>query len=220
MQPELGCPVHCSDGPFGALADVVIDPTRRRVTHLVVEPHHRHALARLVPVELASAEDGSRPAVALRCTVEEARRLAPVQEFAYLRFGEFPLEDPEWDIGVQNVLVQPYYDSPGFDNNPLDLDPYVAITYDRIPKGEVEIRRASDVLSADGQRLGHVDGFLVDGDDTVTHVVLERGHVFGRRDVTIPIAAVGRVATDSVTLNLSKDEVGDLPAVHVHRWAA
>lgn len=219
MRLELGQPVRCSDGLFGELADVVIDPTRRRVTHLVVEPHHNHGAARLVPAALASAEDAAST-IALRCTAEELRRLPPVDEFAYLRLGEFPLNDPDWDVGIQNVLAQPYYDYPDFGRSPMDFDPHVAITYDRIPKGEVEIRRASDVHSADGHRVGHVDGFLVDRDDRITHVVLERGHLFGRRDVTIPIGAVARVENDSVTLDLTKGEVGRLPAVPVHRWAA
>jgi sporulation protein YlmC with PRC-barrel domain len=220
MRLELGCPVQCSDGPVGKLADVVIDPTRRRVTHLVVEPHHAHGAARLVPAELASADGATPPAISLRCTGEELRRLPPVQDFAYLRFGEFPLDDPDWDVGIETVMVSPTYDYAGFGENPMDLDPHVAIAYDRIPKGEIEIRRPSGVVSADGHQLGHVDSFLVDSDDRITHVVLARGHLFGRHDVTIPIDAVARVATDEVTLALTKDEVARLPAVPVHRWTA
>jgi uncharacterized protein YrrD len=214
---ELGCPVDCRDGSVGELADVVIDPTRRRVTHLVVEPHHRHRLARLVPAELATTDDASS-AVVLHCTAEELLRMPPVEEFAYLRVGEFPLQDPDWDLGIERVLAHPYYEHSDFGENPLDFDPHVAITYDRVPKGEVEIRRASKVFSADDHRLGHVDGFLVDLGDRITHVVLERGHLFGRREVTIPIGAVAHVATDSVTLKLTKDEVASLPDVPVHRW--
>jgi hypothetical protein len=30
MRLELECPVDCADGPFGKLADVVVDPARRR----------------------------------------------------------------------------------------------------------------------------------------------------------------------------------------------
>jgi hypothetical protein len=94
----------------------------------------------------------------------------------------------------------------------------VTVMYDRIPKSEVEIRRASDVFTADDHRLGRVDGFLVDSEERITHVVLERGHLFGRRDVTVPIGNVSKVSTDSVTLALTKDEVGRLPAVPVRRW--
>ena len=78
MRLELGSPVNCTDGPFGKLADIVVDPTKRRVTQLVVEPHDDHGKARLVPIELASAEEGERllarmvannqgPARAARC---------------------------------------------------------------------------------------------------------------------------------------------------------
>ena len=42
MRLELGSPVNCTDGPFGELADVVVDPTKRRVTHLVVDPDGDH----------------------------------------------------------------------------------------------------------------------------------------------------------------------------------
>lgn len=215
MKLELGNPVRCIDGPFGDLADVVIDPIRRRVTHLVVEPHHRHGLARLVPVDLAAAE---RRGISLRCTLEDADHLSPVQDFAYLRFGELPANDPDWDVGIENVLALPYYGYAGLGDELMDTDPHVPMTYDRVPKGEVEIRRASEVTSVDGHHLGHVDGFLVDGEDQITHVVLERGHLWGRREVTIPIGVVTRVETDSVTVRLTKDEVGAFPAVPVHRW--
>lgn len=219
MKLELGCPVRCTDGPFGELTDVVIDPIARRVTHLVVAPHHQHGLARPVPIELAAAANNGHAAVSLGCTLEHARQLPPVQEFAYLRLGEFTANDPDWDVGIENVLALPYYGYAGLGEPPIDYDPNVSMTYDRVPKGEVEIRRASEVMSADGQHLGHVDGFVIDADDQITHVVLERGHLWGRREVTIPIGAVTRVKTDSIELRLTKDDVGALPTVPVHRWA-
>jgi sporulation protein YlmC with PRC-barrel domain len=218
---ELGNPVNCKDGPFGELADVVIDPTTRRVTHLVVEPHGDHGKARLVPIELASAEQDESSAISLACSLEEAGRLERVEESAYIRLGESPDLEPGWDIGVESVLAQPYYGygpGPGYDTVPVEYDPHVSVTYDRVPKGEVEIRRASEVTSSDGHHLGKVDGFLVDDDDAITHFVLERGHLWGRREVTIPINALASVHTDAVALTLTKDEVEELPSVPVHRW--
>jgi PRC-barrel domain len=172
-----------------------------------------------VPIDLAAAANGERPAVSLRCTLADARQLPSVQDFAYLRLGELPANDPEWDVGIENVLALPYYGYAGFGEPLIDYDPHISMTYDRVPKGEVEIRRASDVVSSDGLHLGHVDGFVVDGDDQITHVVLERGHLWGRREVTIPIGAVTRVKTDYLAVRLTKDEVGALPAIPVHRWA-
>ena len=73
-------------------------------------------------------------------------------------------------------------------------------------------------MSADGHYIGDVDGFLVEGENHITHFVLERGHLWGRREVTVPIAAVASVESDVVELSLSKDEIGALPAHRVHRW--
>ena len=220
MRLELGHPVQCTDGLAGEVVDVVIDPTRKRVTHLVVAPRHHHSLARLVPIELVRNGKTS-PTIALDCTVEELKRLPEVDEFAFLRLSEYPASDPDWDVGIETVLAQPYYDSyAGFGLGPrsIDFDAPVGITYDRIPKGEVEVRRASSVYSADDHRLGRVEGFLVDGDELITHVLLERGHVFGRREVAIPIGAVARVVNDWITLTLAKDSVERLPSVRLRRW--
>jgi sporulation protein YlmC with PRC-barrel domain len=214
MRLELESRVDCTDGTFGKLADVVIDPLSRRVTHLVVEPDEDRWLARLVPVELAEPRDDGGEAVALRSTMEDVRSLPPVHEVAYLRLDGYPIDDPDWDVGIQEVLALPYYAAYDLEPTPVDY----TVFYDRIPKDEVEIRRASGVYSSDEHRLGNVDGFVVDPDDHITHLVLERGHLWERRDVTIPMAAVERVKTDDVTLNLTKDEVGALPPVAVHRW--
>lgn len=214
MRLELGSRVDCTDDELGELVDVVVDPVANKVTHLVVEPNRDDWVARLVPIELAQAASNSNGAVALRATVEEVRRLPPVHEVAFLRVGDFPVDDPDWDVGIQQVLALPYYTTP-YELEPMPVD--FAVMYDRIPKSDVEIRRASLVASADGHHLGQVDGFVVGGDDYITHLVLERGHLWGRREVTIPIGAVAKVETDAITLSLTKDEVGELPEVSVQR---
>ena len=92
------------------------------------------------------------------------------------------------------------------------------VNYDRIPKHAVEIRRSIDFTSsADGHRVGRVDGFLV-GTGEIADVVLERGHLWGRREIVIPSNAVASVENDVVTLNLTKAAVGALDHRHVRRW--
>ena len=212
---DLDSPVHCADAQFGELADVVIDPTTRCVTHLVVRPHNRPHDARIVPVGWATSE-GRDAAIRLTATVAEVDRLDRLHETAYLRLGGFPVADPDWDVGVQDLLGMPYFQ--GIEAQPIEADPHVMFGYDRVPKGEVEIRRASAVTAADGADLGRVDGFVVDGAGHISHVVLERGHLWGHREVTIPIGAVDRVENDVVVLSLTKGEVGALPSHRVHRW--
>ena len=218
MRLDLGSPVRCTDDAVGELADVVIDPQTRRVTHLVVQPHHRDEEARLVPIDRAQAGEASDATISLSCTVAQMSEFELVREAAYLRLGEVPAEDPDWDVGIEEPLGLP--PSPGMDAfgvGGVDIDPHVMLTYDRVPMGEVEIRRASSVTSADGHHLGHVDGFVLDSEQQIAHLVLEHGHLWGRREVVIPASAVARVETDEVTLTLSKDEVGALPSARVHR---
>ena len=138
MRLDLGSPVQCSDGAFGELADVVVDPTTCRVTHLVVQPTDDRERARLVPVQRARAAGGPDGAIALDCTVAEVTRLEPLHEVAYLRLGEFPVADPDWDVGVEDMLGLPYYQ--GIETQPIEADPHVIVGYDRVPKGDVEIR--------------------------------------------------------------------------------
>ncbi len=218
MRLEIGDRVRCTDGVYGELADIVIDPLEKRLTHLVVQPERAEGEARLVPIRLAKGRDDEQREIELECTLDEAQGFESVREAAYLRLGESPAEDPDWDVGVQDVLAMPYYTGfGGLDPYPGELPNHVTMYYDRVPKGEVEVRRASAVISVDGHSLGEVDGFVVDTDEHITHFVLERGHLWGRKEVTIPIGAVARVESDAVHVALSKDEVGALPAVRVGR---
>ncbi len=67
------------------------------------------------------------------------------------------------------------------------------VTYDKVPLGEVAIRRGERVHAIDGE-IGRVEGLVVDpADHEVTHVLLQEGHLWGRRQVAIPIGEVTRV---------------------------
>jgi hypothetical protein len=107
MRLELGSPVAFGDGSVAELADVVVDPASKRVTHLVVQPNHRHRLARLVPIELVDGDDSQVPSRSLRCTAGDLSGFPRVQEFAYLQLSEFPPYDPDWDVGIQGMLSTP-----------------------------------------------------------------------------------------------------------------
>ena len=222
MRLDLGSPVRCADGPAGELADIVIDPRTRRVTYLVIEPHDRHDLARLVPADRAQdapAEDGS---ISLDCTIAEIAQLEPLRRIAYMRLGEHPEEDPDSDVGIEDISVAPSYqsfglDGIGADTQAIDYDPHVTLDYDRIPKGNVEIRRDSAVTSSQGDHLGHIVGVVVDPEEQIAQLVLERGHLWGKREMAIPLAAVARILTDEVVLGLSTREARQLKPLPKHR---
>lgn len=221
MRFDLGTPVLCSDGPAGELADIVIDPRSRRVTHLVVEPHDRHDLARLVPAGRAQASDEASASISLDCTVADINQLEPLRKLAYLRLGESPEDDPGSDIGIEDISAPPSYQSIGLDGlgvgtQAIDYDPHVMLGYDRIPKDHVEVRRQSAVTSSAGDHVGHVVGVIVDPEEQIGQLVFEHGHLWGKREVAVPLAGVSRIQTDEVTLSLSRDQVGELEPLPKH----
>jgi uncharacterized protein YrrD len=210
MRIDLGKPVKCADDRARKLVDVVIEAKSNRVTHLVVQPDDELEAARLVPIELAHWPGPGRE-ISLRCNAETLEQLEPVREYAYLRPGEHVPEDPKWDTGVEDFYPSSYYNPSDFAYAP-DLDPGVGVRYDRVPKGEIELRHASAVYSADQGHLGHVEGVLVDGADLVTHLLLERGHLWWRREVAVPVEVVGKFETDVVRLRVPKSELKRFPS--------
>jgi sporulation protein YlmC with PRC-barrel domain len=208
MRLKLGAAVRCADGPFGELSDVVIDPVRRRVTHLVVQPEHRHGLARLVPADLLTA--AGEQDVTLACSCQDVLEREPMQEFAFLRAGDVPSRGTDWQVGVEDVVAMPAYDAGGFDSSLGDPERRFGVTYDRIPKGEVEIRPASSVTSSDGHEVGRVDGFALDVERRITAVLVRTGRLWRRRTVSVRVDTVAELGTDVVALNLRAREVSRL----------
>jgi hypothetical protein len=207
MRLELGEQALCSDGAVLELADLVVDAGSRRVTHLVIQPRDDPGAARLVPVDLA-AGDGEH-GISLRCSAEQLDELPLVHEHALVADGEQASEEDGWEVGVRDMQVIPDYLPTAL---PDDLAPEVVVTYDRVPKGEIELRHASDVYSADRHHLGSLDGVVVGADGGIDQLLLSRGHLWWRREISVPATAVGELANDMVTLGVSKAELGTFPS--------
>lgn len=223
MRIDLDVPVTCLDGAFGEVRDLVIESSSRRLTHVAIRRHDDHDNVRLVPTPGAqSDQDADR--VSLDLTVAEISAFEPIQESAYLRPGELVAGGADWDVGIQEMFPLPEYGSLGpemlGEGMAMEYDQHVAVSYHRVPKGSVEIRRASPVTSADGHHLGHVVGFVIDDQEQIEQLILEHGHLWGKRMVAIPSRAIERLESDAVTLSLTSDEVGALKSTPAHRWAS
>ena len=181
----MGATASCVDGPGGKVSRVIIDPATETVTHLVIEPKHRFGVGRLVPLDLVETTAGD---IRLRCTVEEFGALEPAQETELV-------DDVTGSLGLGGLNTPP---------------PVPVIIQDVVPLGEADVDRGEPVHALDGE-IGRVQGFLVDPDDhRVTHVLLEEGHLWGRKKVSIPVSAVTGVEI-GIQLSLTKKQVEDLP---------
>jgi sporulation protein YlmC with PRC-barrel domain len=201
-QFTIGAQATCSDGDCGEVTRVVIDPVDQAVTHLVVEPKHRQGLGRLVPLDLIEGDTSGR--VRLTCTKAEFEKLDFAEETQFL-----PGSGGHADYTAGQALSQPYYGLSG-----VIGDVPQAVTYDALPLHEVAIRRGEQVDATDGT-IGIVQGLVIDPrNHHVTHVLLQEGHLWGRKRVAIPIAAVRKVDA-GVRLDITKKQVEDLPAVEI-----
>jgi sporulation protein YlmC with PRC-barrel domain len=203
----IGAEASCTDGVCGTVRRVIIDPVARTLTHLVVEHEHGVELARLVPLDLV---DATPAGIKIRCTLAEFEQLDLAEE---TQFVPGTLSDPAYGPG--QVLSWPYYGlGPGLAGvGPDIVSP--GVVYDTIPLGEVEVRHGEHVHAADGG-IGHVQGLVIERESHhVTHVLLQEGHLWDRKEVAIPISAVTSVDDEGIHLSLTKEQVQDLPPVDI-----
>ena len=187
----LGARASCPDGFCGVVSRTILDPAARTVTHLVIGPRHG-AGGRLVPLDLVEAAAGE---IRLRCTLDEFGRLDPAEE-TELADGGYG------DVGAMGMGGSVPGMSLGY-STPLVVE-------HAVPLGDIEVERHESVQAMDGH-IGQVEGFVVDpADQKVTHVLLKEGHLWGRRQVAIPVSAVASVDA-GIRLNITKQQVEDLP---------
>jgi sporulation protein YlmC with PRC-barrel domain len=205
----IGAEASCTDGDCGEVRRVIVNPVAREVTHLVVEPKGRLGLARLVPLNLVDASGGQ---VRIRCTLAEFAELEPAEETEFI-----PGSQGYAAYGPEQVLTWPYYGlggAGGVTDAAALQGTSQTVTYDTIPLGEVDVRRGDPVQATDGS-IGRVHGLVIDPrTHHVTHVLLAEGHLWGKKEVAIPIGSVTRV-DDGIRLNITKQQVEDLPPVDI-----
>jgi sporulation protein YlmC with PRC-barrel domain len=212
---RIGTEVTGTDGSCGELERVVIDPVAMAVTHLVVVPKHRGEIGRLVPLELVDMTTTGE--LGLTCTVGEFETIDRVEETHFLPGGG---SYGGYESG--HVLPWPHYAL----GNPMGMGMASAIglgsgeasqrvTYDTVSLDEVQVRRGDQVHASDGD-IGKVQGLVIDPrNHQVTHVLLQEGHLWGRKQVAIPISAVSLSGAEGIGLKISKDDVRDLPEVPI-----
>jgi hypothetical protein len=206
----IGARASCSDGSCGEVRRLIIDPATDMVTHLVIQPGHRREAGRLVPVHLVDTAAGE---IRLRCTLAQFDQLDPAEQLDIVE-GPLPSSDDFTGNSLEFGTSDTAYAPVGGAAQLIGVGPTPehrrTVTEDVVPLGETEVGPGDRVHAVDGE-IGRVQGFLVNpGDGGVTHVLLREGHLWGRKEVAIPISAVTGVDPE-IRLNLTKEQVGGLP---------
>jgi sporulation protein YlmC with PRC-barrel domain len=211
MMPfRIGADASCTDGACGQVSRIIVNPVTREVTHLAVDPKHRQGPGRLVPVDLVDATTGQ---IRLRCSLAEFQALRPAQETESVR----DLDPTGHSKAPKRVkwAVMGMGSGVGMFARPPEPEAPQQVTVDYVPSGEVDIRRGLTVCATDGE-IGQVQGLVVEpGGHLVTQVLLQGGHMRGRKEVAIPIGAVSKIGTMLIHLSITKHQVKDLPPVDI-----
>ena len=212
MEIPLNAQVECTDGVCGSSVYVLVDPLADKVISLVVKETSSPNTEYIVPVDVISATIADT--IQLRCSKAELEKMDPFVQTEYIA-EKLPDRDFMYAGGVYGMGSYYYlpYVTP-------EVTVQVPVEHRQIPLGELAIRRGTRVEATDGY-VGKVDEFVVNPKNShITHVVMREGHLWGKKDVIIPIAAMGETREDTVILKLDKHQVESLPTFPVNRrWS-
>jgi sporulation protein YlmC with PRC-barrel domain len=213
MEIPLNAEVECTDGVYGRSKYVLVNPVVDQVTHMVVKedayPHTEY----IVPVDLVT--ETLADTIRLNCSKAELEKM---DHFVKTKFIEERVPDSYYGDGMYGMgsyFYMPYVSGA--------MTVQVPVEVQQIPTGELTVRRGTRVEATDGY-VGHVDEFVVNPvNGHITHLVMREGHLWGQKDVIIPVSAmkaIGKTSEDTVVLNIDKHQIESLPTFPINRrWS-
>ncbi len=192
--------VECTDGHAGFVSAVVVDPVRQAVTHVVVQTSSDTDHA----VHLDQIARTEHDTIYLNCTLAELHEMHVFTETHYIKTGS-----PDYSMYQSGAYQSPYVTN-------IQED-FVPVEEEQVPPGELAVHRGTKVAATDGN-VGVLEEFIIDAKTgKVSHFILRKGHLWGKRDITIPIKAIDHAEGGTVYLALNKQAINDLPSVSVKR---
>jgi len=211
MEIPLKAQVECSDGVCGRSVYVLVNPVIDQVTHVVVKEDSSPNTEYIVPVDFVTKT--TIDAIQLRCSKTELEKMEPFVQTAFVQ--EKVLDYAGYRGGMSgggSFYYMPYVTS--------EIRVPVYAEHQQIPAGELAVHRGTRIKATDGD-VGHVDEFVVNPENGhITHLVMREGHLWGKKDVMIPLAAMGDTREDTIFLKIDKHQIEALPTIPVkRRWS-
>lgn len=212
MEIPLNAQVECTDGVYGRAEYVLIDPVTDQMTHLVVKGDAHPNTEYLVSVDFVTETIADM--IRLICSKAELEQMTPFikTEFVEEKVLDYAGYRGGGLSGMGSYYYMPYVTS--------EIRVPVLVEHQQIPPGELAVHRGTRVEATDGY-VGRVDEFVVNPENGhITYLVMREGHLWGKKDVVIPLSALGETREDTVFLNLAKHEIESLPTFSMRRrWS-
>lgn len=213
MEIPLQAQVECTDGVCGQSEYVLIDPLLDRVTNLVIK-ETASDVEYIVPVDVISATIAKT--IQLRCSKADLEKM---QRFVKTEYVEETIPDRDFMLAGGMYGMGSYYYMPYVSPEITVQVPNEVL---QIPPGELAVRRGTRIEATDGY-VGKVDELVINAKNGhITYLVMREGHLWGQKDVIIPLSALGESHADTQTvfLKIDKAQVKSLPTFPIHRlWS-
>ena len=211
MEIPLNAQVECTDGVFGRSEYVLINPVIDQVTHLVVKDDSSPNTEYIVPVD--SISKTLADTIQLRCSKADLKKMKPFMKKEFIE--ENAPRDNLGGYGMYGMGTLYYYPYIVLDTKVIE-----SVNTQQIPLGELALHRGTRVEASDGD-VGKVDEFVVDAKTShITHLVMREGHLWGKKDVILPVSAISKSSAEIVYLNLDKHQIEALPTFPLQRdWS-
>jgi len=194
MDIHLNAHVECSDGRVGHLKNIILNPKTERVTYLVVRGNDLQNTERLVPEKLV--KEATHDTVSLSISKENFERMKNFIQEEYIPSNIllYMAENAGWDAGTPaGVFVE----------------------NEAVPAGGIALHKGAGVFATDGH-IGKVDDLLVEKmSGRITHLILLEGHLWGKKDISIPVNRIDRYEDGNVYLKIDKKGVEELPVIEM-----
>jgi sporulation protein YlmC with PRC-barrel domain len=207
MEIPLDARVECQDGLCGRSKFLLVDPCTEKITHVVVKEDSTRKEF-IVPLEMISDTVGGK--IQMQGSKAELKNLCPFIETRYI---EEKVDNKVFAFGGGTYGNGAVYYHP----NVTPLVGEVPVEDRQLPEGESAIFRGTRVEAKDGY-IGRVDEFVVNPKSGhITSLVMREGHLWGRRDVIIPVSAIKEANEQTVILKLDKKKIEALPTYPLRR---
>jgi sporulation protein YlmC with PRC-barrel domain len=210
MKIPLNAQVECTDGVYGHSVYVLINPVIDQVTYLVVKEDSPPNTEYIVPFDFVI--ETIAETIRLRCNKAEMEMMDPFIKTTFVQVPDWSSRHSGGMDGMGSGYYLPYATP--------DITAYKSVEQQQIPPGELAMHRGTRVEATDGY-VGKVDEFVVNPETShITHLVMREGHLWGQKDVIIPLSAMGETRQDTVFLKLDKHQIESLPTFPLlRRWA-
>ena len=190
---SMNAEIVCTDGHYGHLDSIILNPETAQVTDLAILKDGLFTHTWLVPI--AHIVDSTPSLIRLDMSVKEiADEMIPFIRTEYLS-PDVP------DVVYTTDMVWPHLMA--------DMEAKT-IEHENVPHNERAVHRKA-VVTAENGMLGYLQDVIVDPQDwRITQIGIRAGHWYGHARLMVPTSAIDHFGEDVITLSISKEEVETL----------